>query len=304
MTNGYTQGMGFVPPMSVTLDNIVTNVAASNLPSYNAATNYALNAEIIDAQRVIWRSMLDGNLGNDPATTTGKWQRIGVENRLRMFDGSLKSITENPDLIEVTITTGRVVTDVQLMGVEADSVQVLMHHQVHGMLYDSEERSMLRPSGNSHWGYFHVPLERLTKLHLWPLPAYTGGTVTIRIIRPAGVARCGEVILGRSIWLGNTYWRPALGFDDWSLKKKDEWGSWQVREGDFSERMKLQVLVEGTEYGRVRDLVVPFRAKPVLWIGARGIDGLTTLGYITSFELVPFAHGKSDCSMTIEGVEQ
>lgn len=304
MSDGYIRGMGFVPLIPVTLDNMTTNVPASDLPLWAANVQYALNEEVMTPNRVIWRSMAANNLGNDPALNDGKWQRRGVENRLRMFDGSLKSYTEHDDLIEAVITPQRVVTDVRFMGVVAEAVQVLMDHPVHGNVYDSGLVSMRKPSGNSHWGYFHTPLERRSKLHLWDLPAYTGASITVRILFAGAKARCGEVLIGRATWLGNTQWRPAIGFDDWSSKKRDEWGGWQVSKGDFSDRLRLQVLVEDGEMGRTKALVVPYRAMPVLWVGARGYEGLSALGYITSFEEVPFAPRNGDCSMTIEGLEE
>jgi len=302
--NDFTYGMGFLPPMAITSANMTTNVPASTLLAWNAATNYALNAEIIDADRVIWRSMLAGNVGNDPATTTGKWQRRGVENCLRMFDGSLGSATENPDLIEFTITPGRVVTDIQFLGLNAYSVQVTMTDPINGALFDSGEQLMLRPSGNSHWGYFFNPIERDSKLLVSGLPAYTGATVTVRIRNQGATARCAEVVIGRAIWLGNTQWRPSISFDDWSQKTRDEWGGWVASQGAYSDRLKLQVLVRGTQYERTRNLILPYRAKPVVWFGARGFNVMTTYGYVTGFEQVLVSHGISDCNMTIEGLEQ
>ncbi len=300
----FTYGMGFLPPMAVTLANMTTNVAASALPAWAAGTTYALGAEIIDANRVIWRSMAAGNLGNDPATTTGKWQNRGVENRLRMFDASLGTSTEAADLIEFTVAPGRVVTDIQFLGLQAYSVQVTMTDPVNGALFDSGEQLLLQPSGGSHWGYFFAPIEREAKLLVSGLPAYTGASITVRIRNPGGTARCAEVVIGRSIWLGNTQWRPSIGFDDWSLKKRDEWGGWRAEQGAYSDRMKLQVLIAGTQYERTRNLIVAYRAKPVVWFGARGYNALTSYGYITGFEQVLVAHGISDCTLTIEGLEQ
>ncbi len=304
--NAFTLGMGFVPPMSVTLANLTTNVPASALLPWNPATNYALNAEICDpATGVIWRSMLAGNQGNDPLTTSGKWQNRGVENRLRMFDASLGSATENPELIEVVIPPGRVVTDVILLGVQAHDVQVLMNDPVEGLVFDSEDILMLRPSGNSHWGYYFEPITRQRRLHVWGLPAYTQATVTIRIRNPGSIAKCAEAVIGRAVWLGNTQWRPSIGFDDWGVKKRDEWGGWTVDAdaGAFSDRMKLQVLVEEAAYERTRERILPYRHKHVVWIGARGVNALTLYGYITGFEQVIPGVDISDCQMTFEGLE-
>lgn len=300
----FTYGMGFLPPMAITLDNMTTNVPASTLLAWSAATSYALGDEIIDANHVIWRSMLDGNVGNDPASTTGKWQNRGVENRLRMFDASLGTSTENADLIEITVTPGRVVTDMQFLGLDAYSVQVTMDDPVNGALFDSGEQLLLKPSGNSHWGYFFNPIERESKLLISGLPAYTGASITVRIRSTGSTARCAEMVLGRAIWLGNTQWRPSIGFDDWSQKTRDAWGGWKASEGAYSDRMKLQVLVHGTQYERTRNLILPYRAKPVVWFGARGFNALTVYGYVTGFEQVLVSHGISDCNLTIEGLEQ
>lgn len=300
----YTSGMGFVPPMAITLANMTTNVPASALPAWAAGTTYALGAEVIDAARMIWRSLAAGNLGNDPATTTGKWQRRGVENRLRAFDASLGSFVENDDLVEFVITPGRVVTDLVLLGVQARYVQVTVTDPVAGLLLDTGDIPMLKPSGGSHWGYFFTPIAREARLHLPSLPAYTQAVITVRIKNAGAKARCAELVLGRSIWLGDTQWRPSIGFDDWSAKKRDEWGGWVVTQGVFSDRMKLEVLVRGTDYERTRDLVAQYRSTPVVWFGARGVKALMTYGYVTGFEQVLSSHGLSDCTLTIEGLEQ
>ena len=300
----YTYGMGFLPPMAITLANMTTNVPASTLPAWNAGVQYALNEEIISADRVIWRSMAANNLGNDPATTTGKWQNRGVENRMRAFDTSLGTYVEHDDLVEFVITPGRVVTDVQLLGVQASDVQVVVNDPVHGELMNTGSVLMLKPSGNSHWGYYFHPIERETRLHISGLPAYTQATITIRIRNPGAKARCSEIVMGRAIWLGNTQWRPSIGFDDWSVKQRDDWGGWKASQGAYSDRMKLQVLVQGTQYERTRELILPYRAKPVVWFGARGFNALTLYGYLTGFEQVLVAHGISDCNMTMESLEQ
>ena len=136
------------------------------------------------------------------------------------------------------------------------------------------------------------------------LPAYTQATIIVRIKAPGGIAKCAEVAIGRAVWLGDTYWRPSIGFDEWGEKSRDKWGGWTVApDAPYSDRMEVQVLVRGVNYERTRQRVIAVRRQPVVWIGARGISALMTLGYITSFKQVLVAHGFSDCSMTIEGLE-
>lgn len=182
-------------------------------------------------------------------------------------------------------------------------MQVIVTDPVYGLLLDTGDITMLKPSGNSHWGYFFHPIEREVRLHIPGLPAYTQASVTIRIRNSGSVARCAECVIGRAVWLGDTYWRPSIGFDDWGQKTRDAWGGWKVTQGAYSDRMELQVLVTGTQYERARSLVLPYRSKPVVWFGARGVNALTSYGYVTSFKQVLLAHGYSDCSLVIEGLE-
>lgn len=299
----FTLGMGFVPPITVTLANMTSNVAASSLAAWSSVTNYAEGAQVVD-EGIEYQSTAAGNLNNKPSASPTKWTKINVDPRLRMFDQSLGTVSERDDLIEVVLTPGQVVTDLLLVGVTAHEVQVVMNDPVAGEVFDSDNVLMLRPSGNSHWGYFFHPIERETKLHISGLPAYTQATLTIRIKNPGAKARCVEAIVGRALWLGDTRWRPTISFDDWSLKERDAWGGWKAEAGAYSDRLELQVLVRGTQYERTKNLIVPYRTKPVAWIGARGINALTAVGYITSFKQVMVAHGQSDCQLTIEGLEQ
>ena len=300
----YTRGMGFIPPMPISLANMQTNVAASTLQPWNAATSYALDAEVIDpTSRIIYRSLVAANQGNDPLKTPSKWQPRGVENRLRMVDASMGSFTENPESIIVTITPERVVTDLALLGVRARFITLTVTDPVDGVLVPATTVSMQRPSGNSHWGYFFSPIEFKSRLLISGLPAYSRAQIKVEIHNPGATARCAELVLGRSIWLGNTKWRPSLGFDDFSEKTRDDWGGWKVTEGAYSDRLKLEVLVQSTAYERTREQVIAVRAKPVVWIGSRGIDALATYGYVTAFEQVLASHGYSDCTLTIEGLE-
>lgn len=303
----YTLGMGYIAPITVDRAKLTTNVPASTLLGWAVDTLYALDAEVIDVEsRIVYRSLADNNLGN-PTTDATKWKNRGAENRYALLDGSLGTVTENPELIEFTYPPGQVVTDVSLWGVAAHAVQVLLvqgEGEAQEQLFDSGDVSMLKPSGNSHWGYFFEPLEREQRVLISGLPAYTQATLIVRIKSPGGIAKCAEVAFGRAVWIGDTYWRPALSFDEWGEKGRDPWGGWQVNpDAPYSDRMELQVLVRGVAYERTRQRVIAVRRRPVVWIGARGNAALMTYGYITSFKQVLVAHGFSDCSMVIEGLE-
>lgn len=310
MSQTMSSSMGFIEPLALGLDRISTNVPASDLSAWAAGTTYALHDEIIDSSGYIWRSLDDTNTGHDPAQSPDKWQRREAENRLRMFDGHLGQATQNPDAIIVTLTPGRVVTDLWLTGLQAAWVHVQMWVPAadgagpNELVYDSDIIHMLQPSGNSFWCYFFNPLKRQRKLHLGGLPAYVQARIEIAIHNPGSTAQCSECIAGRSTWLGDTRISPSWGFDDFGVKGRDEWGGWQITPGaPFSERIKLQLLVRGTDYERVRDTILAQRSRPVVWLGAQGYQVLTVYGYVTSFEQVLFAHGYCDCNLTIEGLE-
>lgn len=299
----YTEGMGYVMLIDVDRTLMTTNVPASTLLPWNAGTTYALNAEVIDTTtRVVYRSMVAGNTGN-PTSDSTKWQDRGVENRYALVDGSLGTITSNPDLIEIVYPPGQVVSDVAFFNLKAHAVQVLMHQDAE-LLFDSEDVAAMKPSGNSHWGYFFEPLEGEDRLLVSGLPAYTQATLTIRIKAPGGIASCGVVAFGRMVWLGNTYWRPTISFDEWGEKSRDKWGGWMVtQDAPYSDRMELQVLVEGQQYQRTKQRVLQVRGTPVVWVGALGMSSMMVYGYIESFRQIYVSLESSDCQMVIQGLE-
>ncbi|MBF9263399.1 hypothetical protein [Paracidovorax cattleyae] len=305
MSDAFTRGMGFIAPAPITPANLAINVPASTLPAWASGTAYAIGAQVIDAAtRIEYLSLKDGNVNNVPATSATAWQARGVERRMRLFDTSLGSYIEQDNLIEATVTPGLVVTDVAIFGAAAAFVQVVMTDPNEGEVFDTGDISMLRPSGNSHWGYFFNPIQREDRILISGLPAFARASITVRIKSPGGKARAAEVIVGRAVWLGNTQWRPSLAFDDFTEKKRDTWGGWQVgTQGAYSDKLKLQVLVEGTAYHSTRAALIPYRSKPMVWIGARGYSALMAYGYLTAFEQVLVSHGISDCSLTIDGLE-
>lgn len=73
---------------------------------WSAATTYALGAEVKvsysdppDDVTQRYRSLVDGNLGNDPAASPGQWLPIGTANEWAMFDnhgGTQTVMAENP----------------------------------------------------------------------------------------------------------------------------------------------------------------------------------------------------------------
>ncbi|HSV46085.1 MAG TPA: carbohydrate-binding protein, partial [Ramlibacter sp.] len=105
--------MRVVAPIAIVTGTtlVSTNVGTGADPdAYNPATTYAQADRAVLAE-VIYESVQDANLGNDPATTTPTWWKVvGPINSMAMFDRRIGTVTVNADVIEVELEPGCVIT--------------------------------------------------------------------------------------------------------------------------------------------------------------------------------------------------
>jgi hypothetical protein len=113
-------------PIAVTDSVLVaSSVAEDDAPAWGTGTNYPAGARVIKAAtHRIYESLAGGNVGNDPATSVGKWLDVGPTGRWAMFDQALGSVTTDGAAIEVTLRPNVAVNGLAILDTTAASVQV------------------------------------------------------------------------------------------------------------------------------------------------------------------------------------
>jgi hypothetical protein len=291
-----------VPPASLQVGvNVTTNVPASSAPDYSGAVTYTAGTVVIDpATRIEYESLQNSNLGK-ALTETLWWLPKGVENRARMFDDSIGTQTANDEMIEIVIDYKKVVTTLALMNIVAREVEVIVTDPVEGVKFHQSVRTT-EPSGRSWWAWHFRPVVRKDRVLFNSLPLYAQATITVRIKNPGGVAKCGISILGQHIAIGMTQYGASVGFDDYSVKKRDDFGGFIINERAYSDNARFQVFVQDSMVDNVARTLAKYRAKAVLYIGTEELTSTWIFGYFRSFENVFSEYQVSDCSIEVESV--
>jgi hypothetical protein len=254
-----------------------SSAAETDYPAWAAGTTYAQNARVIlAATHRIYESVAGGNVGHDPASTTGYWLDIGPTNRWAMFDEALGSATAADGPLVVQLNPGTTVDAVALLDVSATSVRV----QRGG--YDRTIAPASQPG---------------TALFL-DLPA-GAGAITITVAGSA--VAVGTAIIGRLLGLGLTEEAPSAAIIDYSRKDTDAFGAVTVVERAWAKRMEVRSLIRTDALDAVLARLTNVRATPALWIGDETLESLSVYGFYRDAS-IEVSETSSLLSLTIDGL--
>lgn len=291
-----------VAPIAITVgSNATTTVAASSAPNYNPATNYADGFVVIDpATRIEYESLQNSNTGH-ALTEVLWWLPLGIENRSKMFDKSIGTQTTAADEISVTLDLQKVVTTIALLNILGTEVQIIVNDPIEGEILN-QTIDTTEPSGRSWWKWHFTPINRRDKILFEGLPAYSQATITIKIKNPGATAKCGILLIGNRVILGETQYGASVGMYDYSVKKKDDFGGYIISERPYSDIGRFQVFVNDTMYDRISQLLAKRRAQETLYIGESTLQSTWIYGFFERFENVFSEYGVSDCNLEVESV--
>ena len=217
---------------------------------YNAGTTYSTGQEVRVETR-IYRSLVDGNVGNNPPATSvkgdpaAKWLDIGPANPFACLDQSVgrASVGAGP-LQTFALKLGGPANVVGLVGVEGTTVHVAINDL----------------AGNIYSGI-------RTEINDSTVLVVNGGTVvSVAVENTAGDVRVGECVVGVLEYLGETEYGHEFSILDFSVKSVDEQGESTFVEGPFAKLGTGTIWVKKADYNRVAKLGIMLRAKPTVWV--------------------------------------
>lgn len=295
--------MRIIKPVEITPAILTSsNVPETDYAAWSAATAYAVGDKVTYNHRNY--EALVAHTGANPETDTSdppKWLDLGADNRWRMFDDKVGSLTEQAGSIAVELQPGAVINSVALFNLLGRSTTVALTDPVDGIVY--QRAVSLVDAGVSDWyEWFFVPIGRQTDFVLLDLPAYGTATLSVTIDNASDTAAVGHLVMGRQAELGVAVYGSGVGITDYSRKETDDFGNSVVVERSFSKRAEFDVVVETPQIGRVQRLLASLRAQPVVWIGAEGYESTFLFGYYRDFQISISGPSVSDASITVEGL--
>jgi len=295
--------MRIIKPVEITPAILTSsNVPETDYAAWSAATAYAVGDKVLYNHRNY--EALVASTGANPETDTSdppKWLDLGADNRWRMFDDKVGSLTEQAGSIAVELQPGAVINSVALFNLLGRSATVTLTDPSEGIVY--QRTVSLVDAGVSDWyEWFFAPIGRQTDFVLLDLPAYGTATLSVTIDNASDTAAVGHLVMGRQAELGVAVYGSGVGITDYSRKETDAFGNSVVVERSFSKRAEFDVVVETPQIGRVQRMLAGLRAQPVVWIGAEGYESTFLFGYYRDFQISISGPSVSDASITVEGL--
>lgn len=283
-----------------------SNVPENDAPDWSATTTYQQGDRVIYEHRV-YESVQGANAGHTPGAPDSLtwWLDTGATNRWRAFDGTLSPSTTMPDEVVYRITmTGRM-DAVAVFGLIGSSISVVVKDGSGAIVSQSDRPLMTTRTITGWWDYFFAPFSVNPSVVFWDLPLFTGYSVEITIL--GATASVAEIIIGKTIYLGETLTETTMGFRDFSIKERDAWGGWSVVQRGYSRAIDFRFSLPQEDVSRVFAAVTKNRAKMAVFDSGpnAGIVPLTVLGFINEDGIsIPITTNICFATLSVEGITE
>lgn len=285
---------------------IISNVPENDYPPYNPASAYALKERCIVVStgvHDIYEATAAAAAGESPTTAPLKWLRVGATNRFKMFDAAVSSKTTNPNLIAFTFTSNSRVDALGIMNVFAAKMRVVQFTD-DGVTYDKTV-SLISTSGINNWyAWTFDPIEHISDSVILDLPRYVNSTVSVTLLFAGATPSCGAFVPGQVKEIGRTKYTMRIGEMDNSIKEKDGYGTWTIKERDVSKTGDFSIELKNPDIDQTKTMLSGYRAKPIVYVGVEKYTSTIMLGFYKDFTIdIPYLN-VSSCSIHIEGLPQ
>lgn len=259
-----------IPPIQVTDSNLVS----SNVPEpgtgevvWNAANNYTQGQVVIrTTTHRKYENVIPGVDSGLPENTPTRWLDVGPTNKWAMFDQNRNMATTNPGSMTVTISPGKRINSIGLLGVQANSVTITMKVGS-TIIYGPVTRNMNGRLTTTWSEYFFGEFAYVPTLLLLDLPPAANATVTVQFDNPSNTVACSGIILGSKVYLGKIQYNAKSDSLNFSKIERDEFGNSLLIRRRTIPKTSQSLWVEKTNVNNVRKVRETLNAVPALWSG-------------------------------------
>lgn len=256
-----------IPPFLLTTSNTTSTVAEPSAGEvvWNAATNYAVGQVVIRTEtHRKYECQSAGVSATPPENEPTKWLDVGPTNKWAMFDNLRSQATTSPGSMTITISPGRRVDSLALLGVKANKVTITMTYN--GEVVYTTERNMGARNTTTWSQYFFGEFKYVSSLLLQDLPSYANSVITILFENdPALNVECSEVVVGNKIFLGYAQYDAVSDSLNFSRIERDEFGGSILKPRRTVPKVNVSVWADKYLVNQIRDARTDLNAVPALW---------------------------------------
>ena len=241
------------------------------------------------------------NTDNYPPESASNWLDLGLRNRWKMFDEGTGTITERPDVIDVTIRPLTPINSIAFFNVSATQIYVKRTYTDDS--FDDDTTDLFDNSFISGWyDYFFEPIISLKDKARVDFPAFGIKEIQVRFLNPDNIAKCGLLVIGRQKLLGTAVYGSSVSIKDYSRKETDDFGNFEVVKRRFSKLADYDIVMKPSAVRPVQQILASLRATPAVYIGDPDLDETVVYGYYRDFTIVLSDFATATTTLQVEGL--
>jgi hypothetical protein len=299
--------MRIIKPITTICDHIISNSIPQNHDMYDPLESYSKDDLIINSTcgAVVYRSLVNGNLGNDPNTDDGSnWVAVGPSNPFAMFDDKVgtQSVALESIVVEIEITS--ITNAAAAINIVGNQMRFEAWNPEDVKVFDQTFTLREHLVSNMYDYYFQefTSRDRAVELNLPILLPGSRGKMTLTGVTGTDV-KIGSLIYGKQFKIGDSqYGQMSVGIKDYSTKEADVFGNYTIVERPFQNRMEAMVVVSNANTAQVKSTLSQYRATPVLWIGDANKTETIVFGFFEDFRVTLPHPAFAECRIRINGV--
>jgi hypothetical protein len=259
-----------VRPFAVTASNLTSsNVTETEHPTWNAGTSYGVIGDRVIYNHKVYECINgSGNIGKNPETETTFWIYVSVTNRFKMFDNQVSSQTSEADSIDVLVSYTERPTRLYFGNVECQYIDVEMLDSDDNILFTQRYQMYENTGTPSYFSFFTARLQRKTDLLVTGFPPYANCKFNVSIVNEGAEAKCGVMLAGYAEYVGVTQLGLVLGTRDFSVKRRNDFGDYEILERAYSRFGEANVMVKNAGIDRLIQMLANYRATATLFIAS------------------------------------
>lgn len=300
--------MQIIKPVTVT-DAILTSstVPETDYAEWAVGTTYATGDKVIlVSTHSIYESLVNSNLGNDPATDDGtNWLTLGATNRWKAFDQKIADqVVQTTSINYVFGNYNSNVTSLALFNMVGINANVTVTDTTVGEVYNTTVSLIDNRNIVDWFTYFFEEQVQKETAQFIDIPPYRNAAISVTVTANTGEdAKLGQIVFGYLTDIGATTYGTSISIEDFSRKETDAFGNFIVVQRAFSQLADFDVQFETPNARRIQRTLAELRAVPVVYIGSSDTAyGTTIYGFYRRFDLTLETPSLSFGAIEVEGL--
>lgn len=289
-----------IRPFVIGPSQIVSTTAVDSTAAWVSGTTYARDAVVHRGDRV-HISRIDGNVGNDPALGDAtKWIDNGPINPLAMFDGATSTQTEASQLLKVELQLSGWLDGMAVFDLVGTAMQVIIKDGSNEVFNRTFALIDDEPVVDF-YSYLFEELTYVRDLALVDLPITPNARVTVNITG-GGTVKCGALVLGSSLPIGDALVGSTAGAEDFSVVERNDFGTLFISPRNTAKEGSFDVHVPDGRGPSINNAFRDLGRRVAAFVMAENDSRAVILGYVRSYKFTWGQRNDERLALDIGGV--